>query len=154
MTSCVTHFLFKTYDFKDLLMKISSVPFIISVMVVISSCEKAERLERELDGTWELRHLTGFVPQERLGDRPLGNGDIYKFQGNNFERHFDGKITDNGTFSVQKESSNHNEKLEFILVLDGVKYDHTVPFELSGGKLVLHFGALISDGAIGTYAKL
>ena len=135
-------------------MKKCLVLLILPLLSVMSGCEKAERLENKLEGTWELRHLTGFVPQERLGNRPPGNGDIYKFQGNNFERHFDGKIADSGTFSVKKETSNHNEKLEFILLLDGLKYKQSIPFKLVDGKLTLHFGNLASDGAIGTYGKV
>lgn len=135
-------------------MKKCLVLLILPLLFVMSGCEKEERLENKLEGAWELRHLTGFVPQERLGNRLPGNGDIYKFQGNNFERHFDGKIVDSGKFSVNNEASNHNEKLEFILLLDGLKYKQSIPFKLVDGKLTLHFGSLASDGAIGTYSKI
>jgi hypothetical protein len=136
-------------------MKNYLVLFMLSLMLIISSCEKAQRLENKLDGTWELRYLIGFLPPELRGDRPPGNGYIYSFQGNNFERRMGGKLVDSGTFSVLKDSSNNNnEKLDYKLVLDGDKYDHSIPFKLSDEKLTLHFGALASDGAIGTYAKI
>ena len=135
-------------------MKNSLLVIILSLLILISACKKENRLESKLEGRWELRHVIGFLPPDRLGNRPPGNGEIYKFQGNNFERQTGGKITNSGTFSVSNEKSNHNEKLEFKIVLDGDKYDSSIPFKMTGEKLVLHFGALATDGAIETYARL
>jgi len=135
-------------------MKNSLLVVILSLLILVSACKKENRLESKLEGTWELRHVIGFLPPDLQGDRPPGNGEIYTFQGNNFERQTGGKITNSGTFSVLNEKSNHNEKLEFKLLLDGDKYDSSIPFKMTGEKLVLHFGALASDGAIETYARL
>ena len=135
-------------------MKNCSLVIILSLIIAVSACKKENRLESKLEGTWELRHLIGFVPPDRKGDRPPGNGDIYTFKGNNFERLMGGIIIDSGTFLVLNDISNYNEKLEFKIVFDGGKYDNTIPFQLVSGKLILHFGALASDGAIATYAKL
>ena len=135
-------------------MKNCSLVIILSLIIAVSACKKENRLESKLEGTWELRHLIGFVPPDRKGDRPPGNGDIYTFKGNNFERLMGGIIIDSGTFLVLNDISNYNEKLQFKLVLDGDKYDSSIPFKMTGEKLVLHFGALASDGAIETYARL
>ena len=135
-------------------MKTSLKIIILSLMITLAGCEK-ERLENRLEGTWELRHLNGtFLAPGKLGDYPPGNGDIYKFNGNDFEHQVGGKITDSGTYSVVKEDSNHNgETIKFKLLLKG-NNEMSIPFELSENELILTYGSLASDGAISTYSRL
>lgn len=48
-----------------------------------------------------------------------------------------GIMIDSGTFLVLNEKSNHNEKLEYKIVLDGGKYDSSIAFKMTSGKLIL-----------------
>lgn len=128
--------------------------FIISLMIFFAGCDKEERLESNLQGTWELRHVFGGQIAGVSPDYLPGNGNIIKFDGAKYERWYDGKMVSSGTFMI----------IESKTEIDGTKYSYKldfddkmmldVHFKISDKKLMMSNGSQSHDGTTLTYQKI
>jgi len=68
-------------------MKLSLKIALILMVITSVSCDKEERLQSKLEGTWELRHIEGgYRPANSPSDYEPGNGNTLKFDGNKFQQ--------------------------------------------------------------------
>lgn len=124
------------------------------LLLSFASCDKDEKFENNLDGTWELRHVKGIQIANMSPDFPPGNGYIIKIDGDTYQRLNKGAVLSNGTFAIIKDE----------LEIDGTKFSYKLDFgnardmdvyaKASGKKLILSIGSIASDGTTSTYEKL
>ena len=70
-------------------MKLSLNIALIFTVITFVSCDKEERLQSKLEGTWELRHIEGgYRPANSPVDYEPGNGNMLIFDGNKFQVKF------------------------------------------------------------------
>lgn len=129
------------------------VSFSLIVLFTVISCSKKEKENgTELNGTWELRHIAGIQVAGANPDFKAGNGNYFKFDGQNFERYSDGKKTESGSFSITPEEN---------VPINDKKANYSIKFNneektfilLSDKKLVLFNGIIAADGTEFTYEK-
>jgi len=121
------------------------------VLFTIISCEK-KATGPELDGTWELRHVAGIqVPGVDPNFKP-GNGNSFKFDGQNFEKYNDGKKVLSGSFTVtpEKDVPVNNRKANYSIKFNNEKKLYML---LSGNKFILFDGVIAADGTESTFEK-
>lgn len=135
-------------------MKIYIQSLCLILMLALVSCDKDQRFENNLDGTWELRHVKGGQIPNVSPDYPPGNGRIIKFEGNTFQIIRDGSVVQSGTFVIIND----------VKEIDGVKFRYKIDFDLntqadlysnvSRKKLIVATGSIASDGTTSTYERL
>jgi hypothetical protein len=77
---------------------------ILMFFVLISSCKKENTsLEKKIEGTWELHSFTMGLTGKVTYVQP-GNGEIYKFSSNQFQRFENRQLIKTGTFSIKKDT--------------------------------------------------
>lgn len=121
------------------------------LLVLITSACSDKNQGVSLDGTWELRHVIGIQVAGVSPDFKPGNGNIYKFKDQTFEKWSDGARISSGTFKLNKEDLPiNNNKANYSLLLD----DHTKTYiKLSGNELVVFNGQVAADGTESTYER-
>jgi len=136
-------------------MKISLKIALILMVFTFVSCDKEERLQSKLEGTWELRHIEGgYRPANSPSDYEPGNGNILIFDGNKFQYKHGVQAAINGTYTVIKEETEVNgEKLSHKIVFQSDQNIGDPFFKISGDKLRLYYGHIAADGFVSTYEK-
>lgn len=127
------------------------VSFGLIVLFTVISCSK-KATGPELDGTWELRHIAGIQVAGANPDFKAGNGNYFKFDGENFERYNDGKKTDSGSFSITPEDNVpvNDKKANYSIKF---KNEEKMYVLLSDKTLILFNGVIAADGTEFTYEK-
>jgi hypothetical protein len=126
------------------------------LMVITSvSCDKEERLQSKLEGTWELRHIEGgYRPANSPSDYEPGNGNILKFDGNKFQYKYGTNPAINGTYTIIEEETNVNgDNLSHKIDFQSDQNIGDPYFKISGGKLSLYYGHIAADGFVSSYEK-
>jgi len=127
---------------------------VIMIICTLFACKKGnDDNEDNISGRWEFRGTVGgFIPIINQKNKP-GNGNILKFEGNNYEFITDGKVTKSGTYTIMKESKAiNNTSANAYLIFDGNKEKTYI--NLSRKKLILFFGIIAADGVETTYERL
>jgi hypothetical protein len=100
---------------------------ILMFFVLISSCKKENTsLERKIEGTWELHSFTSGLTGKN-STVLTGNGSIFKFSSNQFQRFENGQLIKTGTYSIKKDTfhlvNRIGNKIIFNNVNDGLFFD-------------------------------
>ena len=136
-------------------MKISLKIAIIFTVFVFVSCDKEERLQSKLEGTWELRHIEGgYRPANSPVDYEPGNGNMLIFDGNKFQYKHGVQAAISGTYTIIEEETNVNgDNLSHKIDFQSDQNIGDPFFKISGGKLSLYYGHIAADGFVSTYEK-
>lgn len=124
------------------------------LLLTALGCKKSSP-QKGIQGTWELRHLAGGQIAGIDPNYKKGNGDLYKFEGENYTRHYNGAITDSGTFTIEyteEKEMNGNNKANGIMKLSPSGREYHI--YLSAKKLVIFDGIIAADGVEMTYEKI
>lgn len=125
------------------------VPFM--VLFTIVSCEK-KSITDELNGSWELRHIEGIQVANADPVFKPGNGNLLKFEGQKYERYYDGNKEEEGTFTITPEDTAiNNRKANYSITFDDDK-EKTYLF-LDKKQLIVFNGVIAADGTESTYEK-
>lgn len=121
------------------------------LLLTVMSCEKKPAAP-DLNGTWELRHVTGIQVAGVSPDFKPGNGNMLKFDGQNFEKYNDGKKTDSGSFTITPEDNVavNNSKANFSVKF---KNEEKLYVSLIENKLIVFDGEVAADGTESTFEK-
>lgn len=121
------------------------------VLFTIISCEK-KAAGPELNGTWELRHVAGIQVAGVDPNFKPGNGNYFKFEGQNFEKYSDGKKVKSGTFAVTPEDNVavNNSKANYSIKFNNEENQYLL---LSADKMVVFDGVIAADGTESTFEK-
>ncbi|GAA3978001.1 hypothetical protein GCM10022246_32840 [Pedobacter ginsengiterrae] len=124
---------------------------VLSILFIFSACKK-KSLEKGINGTWELRHVAGGMIAGADPNYKKGNGDIYVFNNQNFERYSQGKLIQSGTFvmSTERKDINNNQANSAITFSTSAEKYYT---NLSGNKLTIFIGVIAADGVEVTYER-
>lgn len=124
---------------------------VLTILFTFSACKK-KSIEKGINGTWELRHVAGGMLAGVDPNIKKGNGDIYIFNNQNFERYSNGKIIQSGTFVISTESKdiNNNHANSAIIFSTSTEKYYT---NLSGDKLIIFMGVIAADGVEVTYER-
>ncbi|MEZ0007546.1 hypothetical protein ABH942_002928 [Flavobacterium sp. 28YEA47A] len=127
------------------------VSFSLIVLFTVISCSK-KATGPGLDGTWELRHIAGIQVAGVNPDFKAGNGNYFKFDGQNFEKYNDGKKTDSGSFSITPEENVpvNDKKANYSITFNNGEKMYVL---LSDKTMVLFNGIIAADGTESTYEK-
>lgn len=131
---------------------ILSLVILFTFLFCFTGCKKAS-LEKGINGTWELRHVEGGQIPNADPNYKSGNGDIYKFDNQNFERYDKGKLITSGTFVLtteRKDINNNSANGAITFSTSPEKYY----IKLSGNKLTIFIGVIAADGVEVTYERL
>lgn len=122
----------------------------ICLLLSAVGCKKKSAVTN-LDGTWELKHINGLQVAGANPDFEAGNGNLLKFDGQNFEKYDQGKLVYSGTFSLKKEASTpiNNTKANYSISFNNDK----LFANLSAKQLVIFYGSIPADGFEATYVK-
>lgn len=136
-------------------MKISLKIALIFTVIAFVSCDKEERLQSKLEGTWELRHIEGgYRPANSPSNYEPGNGNILKFDGNKFQQKYGNNPAINGTYTIIEEETNVNgDNLSYKIDFQSDQNIGDPFFKISGGKLRLYYGHIAADGFVSMYEK-
>lgn len=131
--------------------KILKLTLVLAVFFAFTACKK-KSLEKGINGTWELRYVAGGQIAGANPNYKKGNGDIYVFNNQNFERHSQGKIVQSGTFVLSTESKfiNNSHANSAITFSTSTEKYYT---NLSGNKLTIFLGVIAADGIESTYER-
>ncbi|MCV9933937.1 hypothetical protein OIU80_16765 [Flavobacterium sp. LS1R47] len=121
------------------------------VLLTIMSCEKKSVLE-ELNGSWELRHIEGIQVANVDPNFKPGNGNLLKFEGQKYERYYDGKKEESGTFTITPEDTTINNRKANYSITFNNNTEKTY-LSLLNNKLILFNGVIAADGTESTYEK-
>jgi hypothetical protein len=121
------------------------------VLLTIMSCEKKSVLE-ELNGSWELRHIEGIQVANVDPNFKPGNGNLLKFEGQKYERYYDGKKEESGTFTITPENTTINNRKANYSITFNNDTEKTY-LSLLNNKLILFNGVIAADGTESTYEK-
>ena len=105
-----------------------------------------------LSGTWEMRGLTGgMVPYNPNSYKP-GNGNIWKFTADHFERIYNDSVYDSGSYRVTNTGVdlNTNRTINQFIFND----TPAESFELKNDTLHIYNGMIAADGTISRYVKI
>lgn len=124
---------------------------VLTILFVFTACKK-KSLEKGINGTWELRHLVGGMIAGADPNYKKGNGDIYVFNDQKFDRYSKGKIIESGTFviSTERKDINNNHANSAITFSTSTEKYYT---NLSGDKLTIFIGVIAADGVEVTYER-
>lgn len=132
------------------------------LLLSIFSCKK-QNAEATIEGSWEIRESKGGYRLASSSDKDTysaGNGTIIKFSGTTYEKYAQGKLVDNGTFTIEKEKQQINDKesnynITFVSVNPAL-FQATIKqsMNLSSKTLILFFGQIAADGTETLYVKL
>lgn len=127
------------------------VSFSLIVLFTVISCSK-KATGPELNGTWELRHIAGIQVAGANPDFKAGNGNYFKFDGQNFEKYNDGKKTESGSFSITPEENVpvNDKKANYSIKFNNEEKAYIL---LSDKKMILFNGIIAADGTESTYEK-
>jgi hypothetical protein len=124
----------------------------LATLVFLTTGCKKDQSSGGLQGVWEIRQAKGML----LVDYPAGNGNLIKFQGNNYEMIDNGQVTQSGTYSIVLDPSVSTEtclvipagKYENRIVFNNSLISNKVFFEITGNKLYLISGCFAVDGGV------
>ncbi len=121
------------------------------VLFTVISCSK-KTTGPDLNGTWELRHIEGIQVAGTDPNFKAGNGNYFKFDGQNFEKYNDGKKTESGSFSITPEENVpvNNKKANYSIKFNNEEKTYIL---LSDKTMVLFNGIIAADGTEFTYEK-
>lgn len=128
---------------------------LIACTFVFASCDKEERMETKLEGTWELRHLKGGQIAGRSPDYPPGNGNLVKIDAGTIQfSNSNGVLGDKFKFAVKNDEQEiDGVKFKYTIVREGDRPQVRYYFKLNGNKLLLATGSIVSDGGTATYVR-
>ncbi|MFC3562701.1 hypothetical protein [Pedobacter jamesrossensis] len=117
-----------------------------------TACKK-KTIEKGINGTWELRYVAGGQIAGADPNYKKGNGDIYIFNNQNFERYSKGKVIQSGTFVIttERKDINNNQANSAITFSTSTEKYYT---NLTGDKLTIFIGVIAADGVEVTYERL
>ena len=125
---------------------------ILTVFIFISGCKKAEILETQLEGRWELRLSSSMVTTTYAP----GSGNILEFTGDQYVLYVNGQRTESGGFSIVKDYSASastctvipaNEYEDRIIYMN-YSFNRKIFFRINSGKLQFITGCFAFDGGL------
>lgn len=123
----------------------------ITLFLAIASCEK-KSVSDELNGTWELRHIEGIQVARVDPTFKPGNGNLLKFDGQNYERYYEGKKEENGIYTITPEDTAiNNRRANYSFTFNDNK--EKIYVSLLNNKLIVFDGMIAADGTESTYEK-
>ncbi|MDB5020974.1 MAG: hypothetical protein JWQ28_2101 [Pedobacter sp.] len=125
--------------------------FILFITFVIVSCKKEMSIST-LDGTWELRSVTGGQMAGASPNFEPGNGNQIKFNQQRYERYADGKLVETGKYTLSPEKREVNNDEANFSMLSNNNFQQYI--KLSSKKLVIFTGVIAADGIEEHYLKL
>jgi len=124
----------------------------LSTMVGCKKKSAEQDAVTSLNGTWELRYLVGIQVPDIDPNFKAGNGNVFKFSGQHYDRIIDGKTVLSGTYTISAHKTPvNNTESNYSLVFDN---DTKLLINLSKNKLVVFDGVIAADGTESTYEKL
>ncbi|OUL60662.1 hypothetical protein [Flavobacterium sp. AJR] len=125
---------------------------VIMLFLTVISCQK-KSVSDELNGSWELRHIEGIQVARVDPNFKPGNGTLLKFEGQKYERYYEGKKEEDGIFAITPEDTViNNSKANYSFTFNNNK--EKIYVLLEGNKLVIFNGIIAADGTESTYEKL
>lgn len=106
-----------------------------------------ENLSNEIVGNWELRSSTGGMLAGKA--YASGNGNIWKFDGEKFEKFQDNKLIEKGNYSLITNDGNNDG--ENSLTLEGSR---SLGLSKKNNKLVFYYGFVAADGVAQVYERI
>ena len=133
--------------------------FLPAFAVFITSCSKSGKEaevpqvnSKVLPGVWEYR--SGFV-QIANADPSIfapGNGNLWEFSGNRFERIYKDSVYESGTYSTAHTGTDLNtNRTVDQLILNGQPADS---YQLANDTLHFFYGWIGADGTVDGYVKI
>lgn len=103
-----------------------SICFCISV-IFWAGCRKSQnnKIQKIIVGTWELRKTTAAM-NPNATTYPEGNGNIYKFTANNYEKYINGVLARSGTYQIVEDPG---VSVSVCLVIPSGQYSHRIVFD-------------------------
>lgn len=125
----------------------------LGLLLLITNCKKKtiEPTEADLNGSWELRYLAGIQVAGMDPNYKPGNGNLLKFNQQNYERYDSGKLVDSGKFTIKPEATTVNSSQTNYSIL--LKNETKLYLNLSAKKLIVFNGVVAADGTEATYEK-
>lgn len=121
------------------------------VLLLGFGCKKEnlskENLSKEIVGEWELRRSTGGMLAGKT--YAAGNGNIWKFDGEKFEKFQDNKLVGKGNYSLILSDGNNDG--ENSLLLEGLR---TLGLSKKNNELVFYHWFVAADGTAQTYERI
>ncbi len=133
---------------------------IIIVMAgAIISCTRnsSETASLQLDGStlpgvWELRGSSGGMLPYNPDNYKPGNGDIWKFTGDHFERIYRDSVYNSGSYTVANNGVDLNTNRTINqFIFNG---EPAESFELKNDTLHIYYGLIAADGVISHFVKI
>ena len=125
------------------------------MLVFLFSCKKEceiNTLKKEIIGTWELEHFSGFPFNQPV--LPPGNGNIIVIaEHNHFERKQHDSLVYHGIYSLQKKKDCYERNSDLIFSTSEPQANYQY-IEISDGKLLLSTPNCYQDGGTAYYRRL
>ena len=135
-------------------MKTNTIIIVLLFLCFLSCKKEAARLTDDLQGKWELVSYDGAWIGHR--DYVEGNGNIFAFSGNNYDRiikDIDTTYHYSGTFKIYSGKPCDFAAEQTLIEFDNM-HDNPSSFSLSNGKLTIGTTECIADGGTATYRKI
>lgn len=136
--------------------------FIITVLIVLTgaaaSCSNSSKDQPKLlsgsalNGTWELRGITGGLAIPDPNNYKPGNGNIWKFVGTHFEHVLHDSVYNSGSYTVGNDGVDMNTGRRISqFIFNGTPAES---FEIRNDTLHIYWGEIAADGVISHYVKI
>jgi hypothetical protein len=122
--------------------------FIATVAIICTNCKKSSA-DLTLQGNWE---LTRSSTMGGILSFTAGNGNSFKFQGNNYSRYINGTLVSSGRYSIVKDDSASVSRLAGHITFEDPPVTTNWFYLQDDNTLVIDFGSAV-DGPINTYKK-
>ena len=120
---------------------------LIFVAATLFACKKERIVSKGYIGTFELRARYGGLAGINEKYDP-GNGNIFQFNTDStFKSYTDRKLTNQGTFSIRKDSRTTNNRIYF-------SYDPQYGHDIALNKDTLTLGTAVTDNIATVYVRI
>lgn len=125
---------------------------LVFIMTAFIGCSKDKDTLPNLGGSWELRKsvngLTGIATEH-----PAGNGTYLNFRGSEFDRFLDGKLIDEGTYTLHKYITNITKEAAYKIAFNNDDpFSASIYYTIKNDELVITVDAYDAPAAI--YVKM
>jgi hypothetical protein len=125
-----------------------------TIVSCTSSSKDHPRLQisKALQGTWELRGITGGMAIPEPNNYKPGNGNTWRFAGTHFERMLHDSVYDSGSYTIADTGVDMNTGRRINqFIFNGTPAES---FEIRNDTLHIYYGEIAADGVISHYVKV